>query len=114
MLGFTLPWIIAHLVGDFVIQNDWMTANKKKSNYVCFIHIFTYIIPFIFTALNPLQLLLISVQHYIQDRTYFITWFCRKTKKFQSELNNTSLPWGHIIVDNIFHIVFIWLIVTYI
>jgi hypothetical protein len=30
--------IIGHLVGDFLLQNDWMAANKKKNSWVCLLH----------------------------------------------------------------------------
>jgi hypothetical protein len=30
MIGLNLPWILAHLIGDYLLQNDWMAENKKK------------------------------------------------------------------------------------
>jgi predicted hotdog family 3-hydroxylacyl-ACP dehydratase len=108
MIGFNLHWIYAHLIGDFLLQNDWMAANKKKNSMVCMVHVITYMIPFVFTAFNWQQLLLIAVQHYIQDRTNFVAWFCKLTKKFQDK-SNQSL--GYIIVDNVFHILWVAMIV---
>lgn len=108
MIGFNLPWIYAHLIGDYILQNDWMASNKKKNDFACFIHVITYMAPFLFTDLNLIQLIMIAVQHYIQDRTYLVSWFCRVTKKFQSDLNRF---WGHVIVDNIIHI--LWMSAVY-
>lgn len=34
-----IPYVLAHFVGDFLLQNDWMAVNKKKSNIVCTVHI---------------------------------------------------------------------------
>jgi len=65
MIGFTLPWIYAHLIGDYLIQNDWMALNKKKNSWICLVHVLTYMIPFLFTSINPLGLFLIAAQHYI-------------------------------------------------
>jgi hypothetical protein len=110
MIGFSLHWIYAHLIGDYLIQNDWMALNKKKNSWICLVHVLTYMIPFVFTNINPLGLLLIAVQHYIQDRTYMIAWFCRVTKKFQPEI---SKFWGHIIVDNVVHILWMALVSYY-
>jgi hypothetical protein len=115
MLGFNFHWIYAHLIGDYIVQNDWMAGNKKnKGAYgtkACLIHVITYMIPFLFTSLTALQLILIGSQHYIQDRTFFVSWFCRITGKFQNDFNRF---WGHVIVDNVFHIVFMMLIVKYV
>ena len=101
MIGFNLHWIYAHLIGDYLLQNDWMAGNKKKNSWICLVHIATYMIPFLLTDLNWLQLLLIAGQHYIQDRTHFVTWFCKITGKFQMDFNKF---WGHVIVDNVIHI----------
>lgn len=107
-----LPWILAHLIGDFIIQNDWMAIGKKKKNWICAIHVITYMLPFLLTTLNPLQLILIAIQHYIQDRTNIIKWFCSITGKFKAE-KDLALPWGHFIVDNVVHIVWMWIVVKY-
>ncbi len=110
MLGFNIHWIYAHLTGDFLLQNDWMVINKKKKTFVCLIHVITYMVPFLFTKLNWTQLFLIALQHFLQDRTNFVAWFCRLTKKFQ-EKTNQSL--GYIIVDNVFHILWMALVAEY-
>ena len=110
MIGFALPWIYAHLIGDYLLQNNWMALNKKKNSWICLVHILTYMIPFLFTSISPLGLLLIAVQHYIQDRTYMIAWFCRVTGKFQPEISNF---WGHVIVDNVVHILWMAAVAYY-
>ena len=109
MLGLNLHWIYAHLIGDYLLQNDWMAGNKKKSDIACMVHIVTYMLPFIFTNLVWWQLLLIAGQHYTQDRTHFVTWFCRVTGKFQLDFNKF---WGHVIVDNVIHILWMAVIST--
>ena len=102
-----MHWIYAHLIGDYILQNDWMAKNKKSNSFICLIHVSTYMLPFIFTNINMIGILLIGIQHYIQDRTQFVSWFCKKTNKFQDEHNKF---WGHVVVDNVFHILFIALI----
>jgi len=108
-----LPYILAHFIGDFVIQNDWMAINKKRSNWICTIHVFFYMIPFLFTELTVIQLTLVAIQHWLQDRTVFIGWWCKLVGSFQNELNHKSLPWGHFVVDQIFHFLWIWIVVNY-
>lgn len=110
MLGFNLHWIYAHLIGDYLLQNDWMAQGKKKHHWINLVHISTYMLPFLFTSLNPLQLFLIAVQHYVQDKWGFVAWFCKITGKFQHE---SVKVWGHIIVDNVIHILWMAFVSCY-
>lgn len=97
--------IIAHLIGDYIIQNDWMARGKKRSSFICLIHVTTYLIPFLFTDLLYWQIILIGIEHFLQDRTNIVYW----TMKIKgSELFAKELaPWSIIITDNIYHILFI-------
>ena len=108
MFGFNLHWIYAHLIGDYLLSNDYISKKKKISHLWCLIHVIFYMIPFLFTTLNLLQLFLIAIQHYVQDKWNFINWFCKKTGKFQS---NSVKAWGHILIDNIIHI--LWILFVY-
>ena len=113
MLGFNLPWLLAHFIGDYLLQNDWMAVGKKKSNFIRTVHVTLYILPFFLTELSFLQIVLVYAQHWIQDRTTFIAWWCRSLGSFQAELKTPALPWGHFIVDNIFHVIWAWVVVQY-
>lgn len=108
-----IHWILAHFIGDYLLQNDWMAQYKKKDSLVCTIHVTLYILPFCLTDLTMLQIVLIYVQHWIQDRTGFVAWYCKAMGSFQIELTKDSLPWGHFIVDNIFHVIWIVIVVNY-
>lgn len=103
-----MHWIYAHLIGDYILQNDWMALNKKKSTWICAIHVLTYIIPFLFTGtgLKWWQLTAIAVEHFLQDRTSIITWIM-KIKGSGQFATAPMAPWSIIITDNIFHILFI-------
>jgi hypothetical protein len=109
MLGFSMHWIYAHLIGDYLLQNDWMARNKKSNSIACLVHVLTYMIPFLFTDFNLLQLVLIALQHYIQDRTTLIAWFFKVTHKYQG-MTGTDLFWANVITDNVVHILFMALI----
>ena len=110
MIGFNLHWIYAHLIGDYLLQNDWMAENKKQNSLICLVHVITYMIPFVFTQLNWIQLLLIAIQHYIQDRTNLVAWFCKTTHKFQDDCSRFE---GHVIVDNVIHILWMAMVANY-
>lgn len=108
-----MHWIYAHLIGDYLIQNDWMALNKKKSNLHCTIHVLTYMIPFLFCQLTALQLILIAIQHWIIDRSNFVVWFM-KVKGSEKFATGPCFPWSQIIVDNILHILWMALVVAFV
>jgi len=115
--------LIAHLVGDYLLQPDWMAQGKKKSSLVCLAHVLTYMLPFIFLFLGSFKpslphyklswtaLGLIACQHFIQDRTNFVKYFMRISgqEKFAKP---PMAPWSIIVVDNTFHLLWIWFIVV--
>lgn len=108
-----IPFALAHFIGDFLLQNDWMARGKKTSSFICTIHVIFYMAPFILVEASNIQLFLIFIQHWIQDRTGFVAYYCRKLKIFQSELTQQTLPWGHFIVDQIFHFTWLWMVFNY-
>jgi hypothetical protein len=101
-----MNWILAHLIGDYILQNDWMALGKKRSNSICLVHVLTYLIPFLFTGLVWWGIVLIGIEHFIQDRTNIILWFMRMkgSAKFAEP---PIAPWSIILTDNIIHILFI-------
>ena len=105
-----IPYALAHFIGDFCFQNDWMAIGKKKSSLICSIHVFFYMLPFLLVEVTPWQFVLIAVQHWLQDRTRFIRWWCRTIGSFQIELTKDSLPWGHFVVDQVFHFTWLWIV----
>lgn len=36
--------LLAHFIGDYALQNDYMALNKGKDNYVLFAHVATWTI----------------------------------------------------------------------
>lgn len=46
-----MPPFLAHLSGDFLIQNEWMASRKKTNSFVAFVHVLAYLIPYVFTSL---------------------------------------------------------------
>lgn len=111
-----MHWIYAHLIGDYVIQNDWMAQNKKekfmasKGALACFVHVVTYMIPFLLCGLAWWQLLLIALQHYLIDRTNFVIWLMefKGSKQFA---HGPCFPWSIIVVDNTLHILWMAFVV---
>jgi hypothetical protein len=119
-----MHWIYAHLIGDFLIQNDWMAKGKKESSWICLIHILTYLIPFIFIGSymdgwtlhltlfqwEPVVFIAVGLQHFIQDRGDMLKRFMVATGK--GDFTKPPMaPWSIILTDNIIHILFIaWVV----
>jgi hypothetical protein len=111
--------IIGHLVGDYLLQNDWMANNKKKSSWPCAIHCVLWTVAVLFfsgwgaeyaTGWKGViigQALLWS--HFVQDRTQIIGWWMRLKWKDQTKFAEAPMaPWSLIVVDNVWHIVALW------
>lgn len=107
-----MHWIYAHLIGDYLLQNDWMALNKKEGSWPCLVHTVLYLIPFCFTGLLIWQIALIGLQHFLQDRTQFVMWFM-KVKGSEKFSSGPCAPWSIIVTDNILHILFIAAICTF-
>jgi len=98
---------VAHLIGDFILQNDWMAGNKKRSSVACLVHILVYLVPFLTCHLQWWQIVLIGVQHFAQDRTRFILWWMRAWKRVHPD-NWKEIP---LYVDQAFHLMWIEVVV---
>lgn len=99
---------LAHLIGDFLIQNDWMAKYKKEKGFVTFIHVCSYLIPFLFTDLVWWQLALIGITHFAQDRSSFVEWWIRVWKKIPDG-GRGVIP---LIVDQVFHLLIIQIVMN--
>ena len=98
---------VAHLIGDFILQNDWMARGKKSSSLVCLVHVATYILPFLLCSLAAWQLALIALQHFVQDRSAFVLWWLRVWKRVPSEHHKGIA----LFVDQAFHAAWLWIVI---
>ena len=105
-----MHWIYAHLIGDYLLQTDWMAMNKKRHWLHCSVHVLTYLIPFLLCGLTWWQFVLIGLQHYLQDRTQFVGWFMA-AKGSVVFAEPPMGPWSLVVTDNILHILWIALVV---
>lgn len=68
--------LLAHAIGDYVIQSDWMASEKTKKSLAAFVHVLTYTLPFLFITLAPTALVLITFTHYLIDRYRLARYVC--------------------------------------
>lgn len=105
-----MHWIYAHLIGDYLLQNDWMAKGKRIDSWICTVHVVIYMLPFIFTGLIWWKLFLIALQHWLQDRTNFVPWSLKFMGRHDFAAQPLA-PWSIIVTDNIFHILWMaWVI----
>lgn len=74
---FTADQIVAHLVGDYLLQSHWMATEKTKQNGAAAIHAVTYTLPFALITWSPLALVAICASHFLIDRfrlARFVVW----------------------------------------
>lgn len=105
--------IIGHLVGDYLLQNDWMASKKKKETWPCFVHVSLYTLAIIvFTGwLDPLVISSVFIPHFMIDRWLNVKAYM--TKVGQRDFANNLSPWSIIIVDNSIHMMCLWISAWY-
>jgi len=108
-----MNWFIAHLVGDYLLQTDRMAGGKKNDPWICTEHVAAYMLPFLlFVDLTWQQFILIAAQHWIQDRTEIVTQLMTNVTGHKDFAENQKYsPWSLIIHDNIWHLVWLYIII---
>lgn len=113
--------VLAHMIGDYLLQSDWMAVEKTKRWLPAILHGLTYTIPFLFLTHNIWALLLIASTHIIIDRYRLakrLVWIKnflapRSWWRPWKDCDQTGYPndrpiwmttWLLIIADNVLHI----------
>jgi hypothetical protein len=111
-----MHWIYAHLIGDYLIQNDWMATNKTKHSGACLIHAALYTLPFIALTQGPPPLLAIAGTHFVIDRwrlalrlVQLKNWNWSPTG-FPGDRPPFLTVWVTILVDNTLHLLINYLV----
>lgn len=60
--------LIAHGVGDYVLQSDWMAAEKTQRSLATLVHVALYTLCFVPLTQSPSALLAIGASHFVIDR----------------------------------------------
>lgn len=137
MVGFS--FLIGHLLGDFILQNDWMAKNKAilypkdkpkafsihleswKEEYrryligfvACLIHCLLYTFAVFICTFWFLPLWSYSIvffSHWVIDRYRLaFKWMVNVSGQKEFALGALS-PWSVIVVDNTFHLIVLFLI----
>ena len=108
-----MSYLLGHLVGDYLLQNDWMAMNKKSWKALgwlsCTVHCLLYSIAVCaFTGWWDWRFLLVFFSHMALDKTMVVVGYMKLTGSFKriiSDPSNPSAIWAYAVVDNTFHLV---------
>lgn len=122
---FTADQLVAHAIGDYILQSHWMATEKTKNSFAAAIHAITYTLPFLLITHSPEALAVICGTHFFVDRfrlARYIVWL--KNWPFERYFANDRLRmkpvtstgysedvpawlsvWLLIAADNILHVV---------
>lgn len=115
---FSADQLIAHAIGDYVLQSDWMAQQKTKRHFAAFAHAVTYSVPFLFLAPSLVAWCVIVASHAAIDRyrlARYVVWAKNwlGPNRPWSECQGTGYPesrppwmavWLMIIADNVIHV----------
>ena len=74
---FTADQIVAHLVGDYILQSHWMATEKGKQHFAAALHAICYTLPFLLITQSIAALAVICGTHFVIDRwrlARFVVW----------------------------------------
>lgn len=73
----TTDQVLLHLVGDYVMQSQWMADNKAKRAWPCICHVIVYTLPFLLLTTSIPALVFILSTHFLIDRfrlARYVNW----------------------------------------
>lgn len=122
--------LIAHVIGDYWLQSDWMAQNKRRDWYIALIHATVYMLPFTYITQSVLALFTIQWTHAIIDHFALARYICFaknflaprdqwpewencKATGYDDAKPTWLTTWLYIIVDNSMHIILNYLAIRY-
>lgn len=88
----TADQLLAHLVGDYLLQSDWMAQEKTKQTWAAWMHAVCYTVPFLFLTSSAWALWWIMVTHFVIDRFRLARYVCW-AKNWLAPREGRPLPW---------------------
>lgn len=73
----TADQLVAHAVGDYLLQSDWMATEKTRRSLAAAVHAFFYTLPFFALSPSVNALGFIACTHYLIDRyglARYVVW----------------------------------------
>ncbi len=105
--------ILAHLVGDYVLQTDTMASKKRMSSWTCAHHCLVYTLAIALiaapmflssTVFAAVALATIFITHFLLDRFGLARRWMVSYGRQEVFATGALSPWSIIVIDNIFHL----------
>lgn len=110
--------LLAHAVGDYIVQSHWMASEKVRAHWPAFVHATTYTLPFLLLTRSFAALAVISATHFVIDRwrlARWVTWAKNQVAPAAARPAPSATGYGEdvppflavwllIIADNIMHV----------
>lgn len=98
--------VVAHLIGDFLLQTGWMAKNKATKWAPLFAHVVVYtvvvtIAGWLAGGISVWAIALIFASHVLLDHKGFIGWWARQIQS----IHRPSDAWVLIMTDQVFHVI---------
>ena len=117
----TADQLVAHAVGDYVLQSDWCANEKTKRSLAAFVHVVLYAVPFLLITMSPWAISAIMATHFAIDRWRLARFVCwaknwigppgsngpwrdRSSTGYDPHRPPWLAVWLMIITDNIMHV----------
>jgi hypothetical protein len=123
--------LILHLIGDYLLQSDWMALNKTKCSKAAAAHAITYSLPFLILEPSLAAFSVICITHFFIDRfrlaryvvyarnivlqpkKYRNAWAdCRETG-YHKDVPQWLSIWLLVACDNTIHLLINWTALSY-
>lgn len=111
---FTADQLVAHAVGDYILQSHWMATQKTKQSVAAAVHAVTYTLPFLLLTQSPEGLAAICGSHFVIDRwrlARFVVWAKNGMRGpvtatgYADDVPAWLSVWLLIAADNIIHVI---------
>ena len=109
----TADQVLAHMVGDYLIQSNWMANEKTKNTIAALVHATTYSAVFLLFHPSVLAMAVIVGTHFLVDRfrlARVVTWIKngpwhpRTATGYPDGTPPWMAVWLLIIADNVLHV----------
>jgi len=77
MAFITADQLVAHAIGDYVTQSDWMATEKTKRSVAALVHSLVYSLGFLVFSPSATAFAFIAVTHFVIDRwrlARYVVW----------------------------------------
>lgn len=111
--------LLLHLLGDYLLQTDWMASNKRARSWPALVHALFYGFPFLLLHPSELAIWVIIASHFFIDRfglaRYVVfaknwatepslRWCACRTTGYPDTTPLWLAAWLMIIADNTLHL----------